>query len=276
MLDTARIAFIGTGNMANALIHGLINRGVKASHIRASDINESALARLTELWPIKTFTNNNDAIAGADVVVLAVKPQVLSSVAPGLAQAVQDSNSLVISIAAGVTTEKLTQWLAVDGEHSNETAIVRCMPNTPAMVEKGATGLFANSYVNAEQKDIANQLLQAVGITQWVDTEAKIDAITALSGSGPAYFFYLMESMIKAGEALGLDAALVKDFTLQTALGAAQLAVMSDDSPSVLRQKVTSPGGTTAAALDVFDENGMSQTVFDALRAADARAKELS
>lgn len=270
ILENARIAFIGAGNMASALIHCLINRGIKTSHVRVADINGAALARLSNAWPVKTFTDNNEAIADADVVVLAVKPQILPEIVFAMAPTLQTNKPLVISIAAGITIAKLSQLIGED------SALVRCMPNTPAMVEKAATGLFANTNVSKEQKNIAHQLLQAVGITYWVDKESKIDAITALSGSGPAYFFYLMESMINAGSELGLDASLVKDFTLQTALGAAQLAIMSDDTPAQLREKVSSPGGTTAAALAVFDEHAMSQTIKDALHAARQRAEELS
>ncbi len=269
-LETARIAFIGTGNMASALIQGLINQGIKASHIHAADINEDALQRMKRNWPVKTFTDNKAALEGVDVVVLAVKPQVLPLVVPNLAQTIQANQSVVISIAAGITTDKLTQWLG------DTVPIVRCMPNTPAMVEKGATGLFANNYVSVEQQQLTEQLLQSVGITHWVENESHIDAITALSGSGPAYFFYMIESMVAAGINLGLSPALSKDFALQTALGAAQLAILSDDSPEILRQKVTSPGGTTAAAINVFEQRHMKEIIQQAIYAADQRAKELA
>lgn len=270
VLDNTRIAFIGAGNMASALIQGLLSKGVKAARLQVSDKDQQRLSYFEEQLHIKTSTDNLQICEQADVIVLAVKPQILPAVLSEIAPTLKDKQPLMISIAAGTTSSAIAEIL---GESA---AIVRAMPNTPAMVQTGATGLYANAHVNDAQKQIADALLSAVGLVTWVQDEALIDAITAVSGSGPAYFFYLMEAMINAGQALGLDATTARDLTLQTALGAAQLAITSDESPSTLREKVTSPGGTTAAALQALNDQGVSEAVIKALTAARDRSQELS
>ena len=203
------------------------------------------------------------------MLVLAVKPQVMQAVCAGLRAALGDRQPLIISIAAGVTVNNLKSWLG-------DLPVVRCMPNTPALVQAGATGLYADPTVSAEQKELAGQILASVGLTFWFDEESALDAVTAVSGSGPAYFFLMMESMIEAGRKLGLDDHTARQLVLQTAWGAAQLAITSESGPDVLRQQVTSPGGTTAAALDVFENGGFRVLVDSALAAARRRSEELA
>ena len=209
-------------------------------------------------------------MSAADIVVLAVKPQVLAAVAQDLAPVVQEQQPLVISVAAGIRIEHLQHWLGPD------CAIVRTMPNTPAMLQAGATGLFASDRVSEEQRSLAESLMRAVGITVWVQHEGLIDAVTALSGSGPAYFFLIMEQMIRSARTLGLGEEEATLLTLQTALGAARMALESDDSPATLRARVTSPGGTTEQAIRVFEQEGLEQIVKQAMTAARDRSIELS
>lgn len=260
------ISFIGGGNMAQALIGGLISRGFSESQIRVADPMEQIRSVLQER-NIQVFSDNAEAIVNADVVVLAVKPQVLASVLQPLHGAFE--NKLIISIVAGVTID-LIQKL------TGASRIVRVMPNTPALVQTGAHGMYAHNAVSQEDRQLATQILAATGLGLWVDQESQIDAVTAVSGSGPAYFFYLMESMIRAGKNLGLDEKVATALTLQTALGAAQMAISSDKSPAELRQNVTSPNGTTQAALEVFDRAQISQNIQTALAAAQKRSQELA
>jgi pyrroline-5-carboxylate reductase len=269
-MKAVKIAFVGAGNMASSLIGGLIARGFVAKNISASDPFEASLKNITLQYAVRTTPDNNDAIAGADVVVLAVKPQVMKSVSENICSSVQKNKPLVISIAAGISLNSLQRWL---GE---KTAIVRCMPNTPALVQLGATGMFANENVNEMQKQVAKNILDAVGISLWLKNEKELDAVTALSGSGPAYYFLLMEAMIKAGIAQGLDVDTAKKLTLQTALGAATMAIQSADEPAELRRKVTSPNGTTEQAIASFQENNFEQIVKEALQAAEKRSVTLS
>ncbi len=267
-MDYAKLTFIGAGNMAQALTNGILAKGWPADHITLTDVNQTALDDVAARLNVNVTRNNTKAVAAAEVVILAVKPQVLEGVARALAPALAD-DTLVISIAAGITSTQLTDWLG-------ERPLVRVMPNTPALVQTGASGLYAAASVSNTQKRLAETLMEAAGLVRWFDDEAKLDAVTAVSGSGPAYFFLLMEQMIATAESLGLDADSARQLVLQTALGAAKLAGQSDDSPAELRRKVTSPGGTTAAALAVFSEANFEQTVRDALTAARDRSIELS
>jgi len=265
-----KIAFIGGGNMASAIIGGLVGQGYDAGRITASDPMQETLTRLSTVAPVKTTRDNLDAIADAGVVVLAVKPQVMAQVCKPLTATLQETKPLIISIAAGITIESLETWLG------HNLAIVRSMPNTPALVKTGATALFGNTHVDADAREIADHLLRAVGITAWTDTEAQLDAVTALSGSGPAYFFLMMEAMIAAGVALGLKPELATQLTLQTALGSARMAVDSDVDAAELRRRVTSPGGTTLAALTVMENAGLRDVITNALAAAEQRSRELA
>jgi pyrroline-5-carboxylate reductase len=260
------IAFVGAGNMAFSLISGLVAAGRAPERLRASDPVPAQLEPIARLG-VTTTTDNAAAVAGADAVVLAVKPQVMASVVSGLDLA---PDQLVISIAAGVPIAALERWT------SPALAIVRCMPNTPALLGAGMTGLYANARVNAAQREAAAAILAAAGKTLWVPEESLLDAVTAVSGSGPAYFFYLMEAMIEAGEALGLDREAAALLTLETALGAARMAREGSDPPARLRANVTSPGGTTERALSILDAAGTREAIARAVAGAAARAKELA
>jgi len=263
------IAFIGGGNMATSLIGGLIDKGFSPAALRASDPLEAGRDRLTRDFGITTSADNDSICAGADVVVLAVKPQILKGVAQGIAPSLARA-SVVVSIAAGIPVSALESWLGAD------CAIVRAMPNTPALVHRGASGLFANGNVGGAQRALVERLFDAVGIFSWHANEEDIDAVTALSGSGPAYFFLLMEAMEQAGIALGLDPASARALTLQTALGAATMAATSDVDSAELRRRVTSPGGTTEQAIQTFMAGGLPELVQDAMAAASRRAAEMA
>ncbi|MCU4421266.1 pyrroline-5-carboxylate reductase [Acinetobacter lwoffii] len=260
------ISFIGGGNMAQALIGGLISRGMPTTRITVSDPVEQVRTLLAEK-EINVTDDNIAAIKNADIVVFAVKPQVLAQVLQPLKGLVSDK--LIISIVAGAEIATLASLLGTE-------RIVRVMPNTPALVQTGAHGLYAHEYVASSDRDLASQVLASTGLTIWVNSEAQIDAVTAVSGSGPAYFFYMMESMIRAGKNLGLDEKVATALTLQTALGAAQMAITSSNTPAELRKNVTSPNGTTQAALEVFDRAQISQNIQAALAAAQKRSQELA
>lgn len=268
-MKNSNITFIGAGNMASAIIGGLIHAGVPAKNISAADPYQPSLDRLKETFAVNTYADNAQAAANADIIVLAVKPQQLKEVCLAM-QAAIPQNALIISIAAGITLQSLQQWLG------NELAIVRCMPNTPALIGRAASALMANTFVNAEQKNLASQLLLAVGSVDWVEAENLLDAVTAVSGSGPAYFFKVMEAMINAGVELGLSRETAENLTLQTALGAAKMARTSDVDVTELRRRVTSPNGTTQAAVEVLEAKGIDQLFKQALSAADARSKSLA
>ncbi|MCK9621087.1 MAG: pyrroline-5-carboxylate reductase [Methylobacter sp.] len=269
-MKTNKIGFIGGGNMASSLISGLIASGHAPEQIWVSDINPDTLADLKKQLNVNTSLSNEDVVNAADVVVLAVKPQTLHTVAQSIAALVQQKKPLVVSIAAGINQNSLSRWLGTD------TAIVRCMPNTPALVLTGATALHANAKVSAEQCDLAENILRAVGIALWVDDEAELDAVTAVSGSGPAYFFLLMEAMEKAALELGLGRETARLLVQQTALGAAKIALESAESPEQLRKRVTSPGGTTQQAIETFEQGGFTELVSKALHAARDRSIEMS
>lgn len=268
-MSTATIGFIGGGNMAASIIGGLLTSGVDARQLRAGDPSQESLDRLASLGPITTSQDNLDIIPGCDVLVMAVKPQLMKVVCAGIADTVQASKPLIISIAAGVTSDSLNHWLG------GNLAIVRCMPNTPALLRCGATGLFANTAVSETQRQQAQQILDAVGLALWVEQESELDAVTAVSGSGPAYFFLMMEAMQASGEALGLSPDVAKQLSQQTALGAARMALESDVDVAELRRRVTSPKGTTERAITIFEDGGFRALVQQALQGAADRADEL-
>ncbi|MGZ8919185.1 MAG: pyrroline-5-carboxylate reductase [Methylobacter sp.] len=269
-MNIQKIGFIGGGNMASSLISGLIASGHSPQHLWVSDINPDTLKALAENLNVNTSTSNDAVINEVDVVVLAVKPQILSSVAKCAAALIQQKKPLVVSIAAGISQNSLSQWLGT------ETAIVRCMPNTPALVLTGATALHANARVTAEQRNLAENIMRSVGIALWVKDESELDAVTAVSGSGPAYYFLLMEAMEKAALELGLNEVTARLLVQQTALGAAKIALESSESPEQLRKRVTSPGGTTQRAIETFEQGGFTLLVSKALHAARDRSVEMS
>lgn len=269
-MNTPRITFIGGGNMAASLIGGLRAQGTPAEAICASDPGEVQRTKLSTEHGIRTFSDNAEALTGADVVVLAVKPQIMRTVCEALASRLQP-DQLIVSIAAGISCASLQQWLG-----PQPRAIVRCMPNTPSLLRQGATGLYANEQVSGEQKAVSERLLSAVGLALWLDDEKLMDAVTAVSGSGPAYFFLLIEAMINAGTQLGLSRETAAQLTLQTAMGAARMAFESPVDAAELRRRVTSPNGTTEAAIKAFQAGGFEALVQQALDAAAQRSTELA
>ncbi len=272
-MKNSTIAFIGGGNMAYSLIGGLVAGSCPAANIRVSDPDQDALEQMQQQFGITPFPADNGAAAdGADAIVLAVKPQVLADVAREIGATLKHAYNppLIISIAAGIRTTDIERWLG------GKPAIVRTMPNTPSLLQSGATGLYANSRTSVDQKSLAESILRSVGATVWLDEEQQLDAVTALSGSGPAYFFLFMEAMEAAGEQLGLNRESARMLTLQTAFGAAKMALERPESSAELRKKVTSPNGTTEAAIRSFQQHNLEQTVAQAMHAARDRAIELA
>lgn len=263
------ILFIGGGNMASCIIGGMIANGFSADDIMVSGSGEESRQRLEKTYGIKTMADNQAAARQADLIVLAVKPQIMRTVATDLALSL-DHRPAIVSVAAGIPLSALENWLG------NSLAIVRAMPNTPAKVLSGATGLFANPQVDVEQKTIIEKIFAAIGYACWVDTEAQIDAVIAVSGSGPAYFFRIMEIMQKVGQELGLPEQIARDLSINTVLGAARMATESGTSATQLREQVTSPGGTTQAALQSFEQQNLEDVFRKAMNSALDRAEVMS
>jgi pyrroline-5-carboxylate reductase len=270
LLDDLRIAFIGGGNMARSLVGGLIDKGCKPGRLSVSEPNAEQRALIAKRFPVRMSADGAAAAQDADVLVFAVKPQVMQAAAKAVATALQARRPLIVSIAAGVTSADLDRWLG------GGNAIVRVMPNTPALLGAGAAGLYATPKVSAEQRATAQTLMEAVGTALWIEDESLMDAVTALSGSGPAYFFLLMECMEAAALELGLPAETARALTLQTALGSARMALESGEAPADLRRNVTSPNGTTAAALKAFEDGKFAALVKQALNAARDRGRQLA
>ncbi len=266
-----RIAIVGGGNMARALIGGLLARNIDPERIAVSEPDDQARASLAQQYGVNVGADNRKAVAGAQVVVLAVKPQIMGEVLKPLSGELQLSRPLVISVAAGIRVANLIEWI---GEG---VPVVRAMPNRPALVGAGATGLYAGSDVGDAARAQATELLSATGLAVWVDREEHLDVVTALSGSGPAYFFRLAELMAQAAEAQGLSAEVAHRLAAQTLAGAGRLAA-AENAPDLakMREAVTSKGGTTAAALDRFEALGWPKTVAEAMDAAAARSRELA
>ncbi len=264
------ITFIGGGNMARCLIAGLIADDHEPTAIRVAEPDAAKREQLALHFGIMASADPRAALEGTRVLLLCVKPQLAASVCRELAAVLPSDAPLIISVMAGVTAASIETWLG------RSLPLVRAMPNTPVLVQSGAIGLFANARANDEQRNLAEEILRAGGLTQWVESEADIDAVTALSGSGPAYFLLLMEAMEQAGIRQGLTAEAARLLTIQTALGTARLAMESDESPADLRTRVTSPGGTTERAIAQFETGGFHELVEQAIAAARARADELS
>lgn len=262
--------------MASSLIGGLVNSGAGADSIWVVDPDDSACKQAGERFGVHTGTSLEAVLSTMPDtpvgVVLAIKPHIVESVCRVIEQCVSAQSltaPLVVSVAAGVRASSMEQWLP------EGSALIRCMPNTPALLGLGATALFANERCNVAHKESVDQLLKTAGMTLWVEEEAALDAVTALSGSGPAYFFYLMEHMAAAGTHLGLDEKSARELAIATAFGAASMARSREQVPAVLRENVTSKGGTTAAALQVFDDRDTSSVILEAMQAAHDRAVEL-
>lgn len=270
VLDNKKISFIGGGNMAQALISGLIGCGIQPNLITVADPNLSVREQLAAkgLNTVDPTADANAAVIDADIVVLAVKPQVMKAVIGAFADAL--SSQLVISVAAGLSTELLSNML------NGYRNIVRAMPNTPAMIQMGATGLYGTDNISAEQKQLATAVMEASGLVMWVEDEAHMHAVTAVSGSAPAYMFYFIESMVDKGIALGLDTEQASALALQTMIGAAKMAMDSEDAPAELRRKVTSPNGTTQAAIESMQANEIGRQIGEAMQACYDRSQALS
>ena len=269
-MSETQIGFIGGGNMATSLIGGLVTDGWDTNAIHVSDPDSERLAYLHERFAIQTHQDNRATVNAADVLVLAIKPQLMADIMSPLADSISTKQPLLLSIAAGITLTNLSRWCG------GYKTIVRSMPNTPALVQSGATGLYADPSVNADQRDLAETVMRAVGLTLWVENESQIDAVTAISGSGPAYFFYIMEAIEQAGVNLGLSTENARLLTLQTAFGASKMALESPDNPEILRQKVTSPGGTTERALSILEQGDLKKLFNQALSGAYERSQELA
>lgn len=265
-----RIAFIGGGNMARSLIGGLLKTGIPATSLTVAEPLAEAREALGRDFAVASFADNALAVAEAEVIVLAVKPQVMPGIHAGLQDTLQRRRPLLISIAAGVRLKQLERWFG------NGLAIVRCMPNTPALIGAGATALCANDRVGPAQKAQAQHILDAVGITCWIDAEPLMDTVTALSGSGPAYFFALVEHMVAAAVAQGLPRDTARVLAAQTCLGAGRMLCEGGEDPALLRQRVTSPHGTTQAALESFGADDLARTVARAIAAATRRGEQMS
>ena len=263
------IGFIGAGNMAYALIKGLLNNGFDANQINISDPNEELLRNRESELKVSTYSDNASLLSNSDVIFFAVKPQVLSNVCLEL-KGIVKSKHLFVSIVAGIRSSDINRWLG------GNFSLIRTMPNTPALFQSGVTGLFANGLVDNEQKSLVSSILSSVGECFWVNEEKLIDAITAISGSGPAYFFLLMESMKQAGMALGLDEETANSLSIQTAYGASLMANKTGKDSRTLRAEVTSPNGTTQSAIESFQDQNFEGIVANATRAAYDRARELS
>src|SRR5438445_4635608 len=267
MQNKLNISFIGGGNMATALIGGLAGTVTDGANIHVVDVNPQALQKLAHQFGVTTSIEIDAAVSRSDVVVLAVKPQQMKQVVAALLPHV--SGQLVLSIAAGIQAVDLARWL------NGHDAIVRCMPNTPALIGKGITGMVATAGVSAQQRDMADLIMRAVGATVWLDNEALIDAVTAISGSGPAYVFYFIEAMQQAAQELGLSAQQGSELAIATFVGASHLAAESSEPVSVLRERVTSKGDTTYAALTSMEASAVKAAIITAAKAAAARGKEL-
>jgi len=262
-----KLAFIGGGNMANALIGSLVKRGMKPGAISVVEPVAAARRKLAARYRIRASAAPDARAAAADTLLLAVKPQDMRAAVAPLAGSLR--GKLVISIAAGIRLKDLSRWL---GGHAK---LVRCMPNTPALIGAGITGLFAPPGVSAAERRRAERILGAAGATVWVEDEALLDPVTAVSASGPAYVFWFIEQLAKSGESLGLSPQVSMKLALQTALGAATLAARSKEPPSVLRERVTSKGGTTEAALTVFEQERLAERFRRAVEAASRRGAEM-
>lgn len=263
------LSFIGAGHMAEAIIAGLINNGHPPKHIIATARRNTTLSPLHSRYGIRTTTDNCEAIAAADVVILAIKPQVMKEVCAQVSDIVAKGRPLIISVAAGLTCETLERWL------NGYNAIIRVMPNTPSLVGTGACGLYAAKVISEEQCALAAELMSAVGITAWVDDEQQLSTVTAIAGSAPAYFFYLMEALETFATEKGMLPEDARRLIVQTALGAARMCDASDDTPETFKQRVMSPNGTTERAIFHFHDHGFEQLVSDAAQACFNRAEEL-
>lgn len=269
-MDQAMIGFIGAGNMGRSLAGGLLKSGWDRQKLVLADLSPEQRQVVGNLLGLTVYADNNEVADRADVLVLATKPQQMRAVCKGLAPAVQRRKPLIVSIAAGIRINNIEDWLG------GNLPIVRVMPNTPALVNSGASGLFANPRASDRQRELAESILRTVGVTIWLSSEDQLDAVTGVSGSGPAYFFLAMEALEQAAVEQGLDAATARLLAVETAFGAAKMALESGTDPAELRRNVTSPGGTTERAITEFQDGGFERLFKQAVAAATARSRELA
>ena len=270
MSNSSTISFIGAGNMASAIIGGMLDNGYQAGNIWVSAPDDSHLQALRDRFGVSVTTDNRYCAQQADMVVLAVKPQVMAEVCRDIAPVVQNTRPLLVSIAAGLASDTLDGWLG------GGLPLVRVMPNTPSLVGKGAAGLFANAAVTAEQKTMVQSVFESIGSALWVDDEEQLHGVTALSGSGPAYFFLMLEALEAAATEAGIAPKTARELAIQTMAGAAEMAARSEHDPAQLKRNVMSPGGTTERAINTFEDGGMRDLVQKAYNAAFERSQEMS
>lgn len=270
MSNSSTISFIGAGNMASAIIGGMLDNGYQAGNIWVSAPDDSHLQALRDRFGVSVTTDNRHCAQQADMVVLAVKPQVMAEVCRDIAPVVQNTRPLMVSIAAGLTSDTLDGWLG------GGLPLVRVMPNTPSLVGKGAAGLFANAAVTGEQKTMVQSVFESIGSALWVDDEEQLHGVTALSGSGPAYFFLMLEALEAAATEAGIAPKTARELAIQTMAGAAEMAARSEHDPAQLKRNVMSPGGTTERAINTFEDGGMRDLVQKAYNAAFERSQEMS
>ena len=270
MSNSSTISFIGAGNMASAIIGGMLDNGYQAGNIWVSAPDDSHLQALRDRFGVSVTTDNRHCAQQADMVVLAVKPQVMAEVCRDIAPVVQNTRPLLVSIAAGLGSDTLDSWLG------GGLPLVRVMPNTPSLVGKGAAGLFANAAVTAEQKTMVQSVFESIGSALWVDDEEQLHGVTALSGSGPAYFFLMLEALEAAATEAGIAPKTARELAIQTMAGAAEMAARSEHDPAQLKRNVMSPGGTTERAINTFEDGGMRDLVQKAYNAAFERSQEMS
>ena len=268
MNNTYTIGFIGAGNMAMAIISGLIKSNFSPNNIKASSTNKASLIQAQKEFNIETFASNSDLVEKCEVVVLAVKPQILNIVCKKISKQITTKH-LIISVAAGAKVASIQNWLGTN------VSVVRTMPNAPALIRQGATGLYADKSVSTQQRSVAEQILGAVGICIWVRHEDMLNAITAISGSGPVYFFFMLEAITEAGTELGMNEKLAQKLSIQTALGASMLATENKDSLQKLRQNICSHGGTTEAAINTLKQHNFTTCIKKAIQASFKRAHQI-
>ena len=270
MSTSPTISFIGAGNMASAIIGGMLDNGFNAENIWVSAPDDQHLQAIRKRFGVSITTDNRYCAEQADMVVLAVKPQVMADVCRGIAPVVQNTRPLMVSIAAGLEATTLDHWLG------GGLPLVRVMPNTPSLVGKGAAGLFANDQVSEEQKAVVESVFTSIGSALWVDQEALLHGVTALSGSGPAYFFLMLEALEDAATVAGIEPGTARELAIQTMAGAAEMAARSEHDPAQLKRNVMSPGGTTERAVNTFEQGGLRNLVTQAYQAAYQRSKEMA
>ena len=269
-MQQPKIAFIGAGNMSKALVSGLVGSGYESNKIVIANPSKEKLQYFSESLSVRTTSDNVEAAQQADMIVYAVKPHKVRLISEQLCEVVKQNQPLILSVAAGVKINSMAKWLNYTGP------IVRAMPNTPASIGEGCTGLFANTAVSDDQRIVVERIFGSIGVFAWLPKESLLNVVTAVSGSSPAYIFSIMEAMQKAAITMGLDANTASLFTAQSVLGAAKLALKQDNQFAKLREAVTSPQGTTQAALDVFKQQKLDKIIADGMQAAADRAEELA